>query len=261
QSKEVMDSCTSLTRRVVHLELDKIAQDLEITKLKRRVKKLERRTKGRMIADMDADVDVVLEEAKDVTADAKDGQDANEEESEPAELQEVGDIVTTAKIIIKVVTAVSTTITATNVLVLTATTAVAPSFTAAPSRRRKGVVIRDPEESTTTTSKIIHSQAKSKDKGKGILPDIHAQIWKNQRSVHGQGKVISWKLLESCGVQIITFTTTQLILLVERKYPLAKFTLNQMLNNVRLEVEEESEVSSEFLRFIRQQHQEGAQLE
>nr|GEZ60152.1 hypothetical protein [Tanacetum cinerariifolium] len=167
--QEVMDSCTSLTRRVVHLELDKIAQDLEIPKLKRRVKKLERRTKGRMIADMDADVDVVLEEAKDVTADAKDGQDANEEESEPTELQEVVDIVTTAKIIIKVVTAVSTTITATDVLVLTATTAVAPSFTAVPSRRRKGVVIRDPEESTTTTSKIIHSEAKSKDKGKRIL--------------------------------------------------------------------------------------------
>nr|GEU62252.1 xylulose kinase-1 [Tanacetum cinerariifolium] len=88
-------------------------------------------------------------------------------------------------------------------------------------------------------------------------PDIQAQIWKNQRSVHGQAKVKSWKLLESCGVQIITFTTTQLILLVERKYQLTKFTLNQMLNNVRLEVEEKSEVSLELLRFTRQQQQEG----
>nr|GFB21781.1 hypothetical protein [Tanacetum cinerariifolium] len=92
-------------------------------------------------------------------------------------------------------------------------------------------------------------------------PDIHAQIWKNQRSVHGQAKVKSWRLLESYGVQIITFTTTQLILLVEMRYPLTRFTLDQMLNNVRLEVEEESEVSLELLRFIRQQHQEGAQLE
>nr|GEZ45565.1 hypothetical protein [Tanacetum cinerariifolium] len=91
-------------------------------------------------------------------------------------------------------------------------------------------------------------------------PDIHAQIWKNQRSVHGHAKVKSWKLLESCGVQIITFTTTQLILLVERRYPLTRFTLDQMLNNVRLEVEEGSGVSLELLRFIRQQHQEGAQL-
>nr|GFC57829.1 hypothetical protein [Tanacetum cinerariifolium] len=50
------------------------------------------------------------------------------------------------------------------------------------------------------------------------LPDGQAQVWKSQRSVHGQEKVKSWKLLESCGVHIITFTTTQLILLVERRY-------------------------------------------
>nr|GEV46206.1 hypothetical protein [Tanacetum cinerariifolium] len=83
----------------------------------------------------------------------------------------------------------------------------------------------------------------------------------NQRSVNGQAKVKSWKLLVSCSVQIITFTTTQLILLIERRYLLTRFTLDQMLNNVRLKVEEESEVSLELLRFIRQQHQEGAQLE
>nr|GEX36244.1 hypothetical protein [Tanacetum cinerariifolium] len=35
----------------------------------------------------------------------------------------------------------------------------------------------------------------------------------------------------------------------ERKYPLTKFTLDQMLNNVRLEVGEESEVSLELLSF------------
>nr|GEV64970.1 hypothetical protein [Tanacetum cinerariifolium] len=72
---------------------------------------------------------------------------------------------------------------------------------------------------------------------------------KNQRSVHGQAKVKSWKLLESRGVPIITFTTTQLILLVERRYPLTRLTLDQMLYNVRLEVEEESEVSLELLSF------------
>nr|GEV31170.1 hypothetical protein [Tanacetum cinerariifolium] len=48
--------------------------------------------------------------------------------------------------------------------------------------------------------------------------------------------------------KIITFTTTRLILLVERRYPLTRFTLDQMVNNVRLEVEEESEVSLELLR-------------
>nr|GEZ55298.1 hypothetical protein [Tanacetum cinerariifolium] len=57
-------------------------------------------------------------------------------------------------------------------------------------------------------------------------PDAHAQIWKNQRTVHGQAKIKSWKLVESCCVQIITFTTTQLILLVKRRYPLSRFTLD-----------------------------------
>nr|GEU86971.1 hypothetical protein [Tanacetum cinerariifolium] len=186
--QEVIDTFTSLTKRVEHLELDKIAQALEITKLKRRVKKLERRNKvkviklrrlqqvgtaqridtsddtvmddvsnqGRMIVDIDVDVDVVLEEAKEVAANAKDDQD--EEESEPVELQEVVDIVTTAKIITEVVTAASTTIIAVDVPVPAAST-----LTAAPRRRTKGVVIRDPKESTTT-SIIIHSKAKSKDK-------------------------------------------------------------------------------------------------
>nr|GEV61753.1 hypothetical protein [Tanacetum cinerariifolium] len=64
-------------------------------------------------------------------------------------------------------------------------------------------------------------------------PDIHAQIKKNQRSVHG---------------------------LAKRKYPLTRLILDQMLNAVRLEVEEESKVSLELLRFTQQQHQE-AQLE
>nr|GEW75420.1 reverse transcriptase domain-containing protein [Tanacetum cinerariifolium] len=54
-------------------------------------------------------------------------------------------------------------------------------------------------------------------------PDVQAQVWKNQRTVHGLEKVKSWRL----------------------------FTLDQMLNNVRLEVEKESEVSLELLRFIR----------
>nr|GEU77641.1 ribonuclease H-like domain-containing protein [Tanacetum cinerariifolium] len=194
--QNLLDTCTTLTRRVEHLEQDKIAQALEITKLKQRVKKLERRNKvkdlklrrlqkvgtaqridtsddtvmddvsnqGRMIPDMDADV---LEEAKDVADDAKDGQD--EEESEPAELQEVVDIVTTAKIITEVVTATSTTIIAADVPVSAATTTAALTLTVAPIRRTNGVVIRDPRESTTTTSIIIHSEAKSKDKSKGIL--------------------------------------------------------------------------------------------
>nr|GEW36302.1 retrovirus-related Pol polyprotein from transposon TNT 1-94 [Tanacetum cinerariifolium] len=173
--QEVMDTYTALTRRVEHLELDKIAQDLEITKLKGRVKKLEMRNKGRMIADIDADADVVLEEAKEVVDDAKADQDAKvdesvdiqgrqaesqakiykinldhankvlsmqEDETKPAEVQEVVDVVTTTKLITEVVTAASTTITVAEVpvevQVYAATIAAASTLTATPRRWTKG---------------------------------------------------------------------------------------------------------------------------
>nr|GEZ33340.1 hypothetical protein [Tanacetum cinerariifolium] len=203
--QNLLDTCTTLTRRVKNLEQDKIAQALEITKLKQRVKKLERRNKlkasklrrmkkvgttqridtsddtvmddvskqGRIITDMDADEDVTL---KDVAVVAKDVKDSDikevlsmqDDDIEPAELQEVVEVVTTAKLIIEVVTAASATITAAALQLTTA--AAAPTLTTAPSaaRRRNGLVIKDPEE-TATPSTIIHSEAKSKDKRKGIL--------------------------------------------------------------------------------------------
>nr|GEY42590.1 hypothetical protein [Tanacetum cinerariifolium] len=260
---------------------------------------------GRMIADIDADVDVVLEDAKDVATDiAKDGQvtdvkdnadiqgrtaefqaqiyqidleHANkmlsiqeEEESEPAELQEVVDVVTTAKIITENVTAAGTTITAADVPIPTATTVAAPILTAAPSRRRKlmlylknvagfkmdyfkGMSYDDirlifekhfnfnvnfllkskeqiDEEENGALKRLNESKEEKAAKKQKLdeeslvkerftttkpknfsddfllitfgamfkKPDIHAQIWKNQRSVNFQAKVKSWKLLESC---------------------------------------------------------------
>nr|GEY04859.1 hypothetical protein [Tanacetum cinerariifolium] len=59
-----LDACAALTRRVKHLEYDKVAQALEITKLKKRVKKLEKGNKGRMIDEMDKDDVVVLMDKK-----------------------------------------------------------------------------------------------------------------------------------------------------------------------------------------------------
>nr|GEW93037.1 hypothetical protein [Tanacetum cinerariifolium] len=48
-----------------------------------------------------------------------------------------------------------------------------------------------------------------------------------------------------------------MILLVEKKYPLTHFTLQQMLDNVRLEVKEESEMSLVLLRLVRRQLNKG----
>nr|GEV55703.1 hypothetical protein [Tanacetum cinerariifolium] len=144
-----MDTCTALTRRVNHLKFNKVAQALEITKLKRRVKKLERRNKGRMIAEMDQDADVVLNHDKEVADEAKE-----EDETEPAEVQEVVDVVTTAKLITEVVTTTSET----NI----------------------AAIIRDLQEESTT-SIIIPAETKSKDKGKGILVDEPKPLKKKQQ--------------------------------------------------------------------------------
>nr|GEV15301.1 hypothetical protein [Tanacetum cinerariifolium] len=173
---------------------------------------------GRMIAEIDKDDDVVLmdekeedkkvEEAKvDESAQVQgrqaesqakiykiDMDHANkvlsmqEDESEPAEVQEVVDVVTTAKLIIEVVidtseifTAASATIPTAEPQVPAATLTATPvRVAAAPSRKRKGVVIRDPEEESTTYE-IIPAETKSKDKGKGILVDEPKPLKKKQQ--------------------------------------------------------------------------------
>nr|GEX15491.1 integrase, catalytic region, zinc finger, CCHC-type, peptidase aspartic, catalytic [Tanacetum cinerariifolium] len=60
--------------------------------------------------------------------------------------------------------------------------------------------------------------------------DAQDVIWRSQQTEHGQALVKSWKL-----VHIITFTTTMYALLVEKKYPLSRFTLEQLVNVARLQ--------------------------
>nr|GEU38359.1 ribonuclease H-like domain-containing protein [Tanacetum cinerariifolium] len=126
------------------------------------------------IAELDADEDVTLKEVvaevpKDVEVQGRleesqaqvyhlDLEHADkvismqDDKAELAELKEVIEVVTTAKLMTEVVTVAATTITA------------APSA----ARRIKGVVIRDPKE-IATPSVVVYYESKSKDKGKGIL--------------------------------------------------------------------------------------------
>nr|GEZ66699.1 hypothetical protein [Tanacetum cinerariifolium] len=129
----LLETCTTLTRKVEALEQDKIAQALEITKLKQRVRKLEKKRKLKVSG---------LKRLRKVRT----AQQERLEEFQ-AHVYHI-DLEHADKVFI---TAATTTIT------------VAPSAV----RRRKGVVIRDPE--TVTPSTIVHSELKSKDKGKGLL--------------------------------------------------------------------------------------------
>nr|GEW24588.1 hypothetical protein [Tanacetum cinerariifolium] len=171
---------------------------------------------GRIIDEMNKDDDVALmddkeedkkeEEAKVVEDDQVQGRQAESQakiykidmdhaskvlsmqKDEPAEVQEVVDVVTTAKLITKVVIATSKIVTAASITISTAepqvpaaTIIVAPAKVAgAPRRKRKGVVIRDPEEESTTSS-IVLADTKSKDKGKGIMVEEPKPLKKKQQ--------------------------------------------------------------------------------
>nr|GEU60187.1 putative ribonuclease H-like domain-containing protein [Tanacetum cinerariifolium] len=166
--QEALDTCAALTRRVEHQEHDKVAQNLDITKLKTRVKNLERANKGKMIDELDKDEGVSLMNEKEETK------------------EEAVEVVTTAKLITEVVAAVSETISAAAVVPAAvtktaSTAAVVPAIvTAAPvkvpipsTRRRRGVVIRDPEEESFANTP---TETKSKDKGKELNQDIDWEV-------------------------------------------------------------------------------------
>nr|GFD20188.1 hypothetical protein [Tanacetum cinerariifolium] len=109
----------------------------------------------------------------------------------------------------KVITASSETVTAASIIISTAEpqvpvakiTAALTRVTAAPSRRRKIAVIRDPKEKSTTSS-IRSVKTKSKDKGKGILVEEPKPLKKKQhiemdeeyvRKLHAElNKDIDW---------------------------------------------------------------------
>nr|GEW37286.1 hypothetical protein [Tanacetum cinerariifolium] len=183
----LLETCATLTKQVANLEQDKVAQAIEITKLKQRVRRLEKKRKFKSsglkrlrkgeIVELDADKDVTLVDAKeDMDADVQgmlvesqakvyhlDLEHAKKvlsmqdtDEAESAEVEEVIEVVTAAKLMTEVVTTAATTIT------------IAQVPKASAPRRRKGVVIHDLEE-TAAASVIVHSEVKSKDKGKGIL--------------------------------------------------------------------------------------------
>nr|GEX40511.1 hypothetical protein [Tanacetum cinerariifolium] len=135
----LLETCTTLTRRVKHLEQDKIAQTLEITK-------------GGIIANIDTDEDVTL---KSVAAVARDvdavKENAYDDEIEPVELKEVVEVVTTAKLMTEVVTAASATITV-------ATTSIAAAIITVAPNKGKGILVEEPKP-LKKQAQIEHDEA------------------------------------------------------------------------------------------------------
>nr|GEX80350.1 hypothetical protein [Tanacetum cinerariifolium] len=143
---------------------------------------------GRIIDELDKDDAVALMVDKE---EDKNDEEAmvveDDQEDKPVEVHEVVDVVTTAKLITELVTAASETVTAASTPISAAEPKVpaaiiiaAPVRVVASTRRRKGVVIRDPEEELTTSS-IIPADTKSKDKGKGIMVEEPKPLKKKQQ--------------------------------------------------------------------------------
>nr|GEU40318.1 hypothetical protein [Tanacetum cinerariifolium] len=198
-SQEALDACAAFTRRVEHLEHDKRIESSVDTDME------DASNQGRMITDLDRDTGVALMDDEGTKKKAKDAQVAGHEqvkrrqaeiyqidmdhaskvlsmqEDKPEEHEAV-EVVTTGKLITELVAAVSELVTAasaTTAAVLTATiTAAIVRVAAASTKRRKGVVIRDPEEESTA---IIPAKTKSKDKGKRIMVEEPKPIKKKQQ--------------------------------------------------------------------------------
>nr|GEX18077.1 ankyrin repeat-containing protein [Tanacetum cinerariifolium] len=129
-----------------------IAQAIEITKLKQKVKRLEKKRQfksfGLKRLRKVRTAQRVESSAETVMDDQEDASKQDTDEAEPAEVEEVIEVVIAAKLMTEVVTTTATTITAAQV----------PKASA--PRRRMGVIIQDPEE-TATASVIVHSEVKA----------------------------------------------------------------------------------------------------
>nr|GFB95747.1 hypothetical protein [Tanacetum cinerariifolium] len=91
-------------------------------------------------------------------------------------------VVTTAKLITKVVTTVASQVSAASATIPAAKPSIpaaTPTVVAAYTRRRKGVIIRDPEEELS--SKTLADTPKVKDKGKGILAETPKSMKKKDQ--------------------------------------------------------------------------------
>nr|GEY98780.1 hypothetical protein [Tanacetum cinerariifolium] len=155
-SSPVLDTCSTLVLRVEGLETANAAQQLEIIKLKARVKKLERLNKGRKSVDMETDEGIELEVDQENCAEVEGRQADTQEEIYNIDLDHSSKVAAASTPILVTITAAKPKVLKIAAAALTVST-----------KKRKGVIIRDPEEELHT--KTPAETLTVKDKGKGIL--------------------------------------------------------------------------------------------
>nr|GEW86660.1 hypothetical protein [Tanacetum cinerariifolium] len=215
---------------------DKVAQALEINKLTLRVKKLERRNKASKLKTLNkVGTSQRIDTSDDTVMD--DVLSMQDDEGEPAELQEVVEVVTTAKLITEVVTAASATLTV-------------EQMDEEDSRALKR--LSESQDDKTAKKQKLDEEVEELKRHLQIVPKDEDDVYIEATPLALKVPAVDYEIYNENNKPYYKIKRAD-----ERRYPLTRFTLDQMLNNVRLQVEEESEVSLELQRFIRQQHQEG----
>nr|GFA79437.1 hypothetical protein [Tanacetum cinerariifolium] len=297
----VLIKYSALVQRVEGLESANIAQQLEILKLKARVKKLERLNQGRISVDIDDDQEKDAQvkgrqadtqaEIYNIDLDHTSKVLSMQEDSEvqkviPAAepvVTAVSTSVSTAKPkVLKAVPAAEPVVTAVSTSISTAKPKVLKAVLAAPTFAKdkgKGIFIEDPklmkkkdqiamdaeyarklqeeEESLAQNKDSKEEMAKEEEEIIKSINETPAQKAANRRRLREQAKEAEdlKKQLEVVADEDddVFVEATPIGTKVPVKYPLSRFTLEQLVNVARLQVEEESEMSLELLRFTRQQ--------
>nr|GEW58787.1 hypothetical protein [Tanacetum cinerariifolium] len=288
--QKLMDLCIRLSNKFLDLESEvidiKSSFTDKIEKLEDRVHKLEEENRilkeksfksakidivapvegkeesfkqGRMIADMDEDVEVNLEEAQakaynlDLQHSEKVLSMQDIDEEEPVKVEEGLEVVTATKLITKVVTTAEP----------TTTVAQVPKS----KDKGKGILIKEPKplkgQAQIKQDEVFARQLEAELKANINWNDVIKQVKRSERqnnAVMREDLETLWKIVKE------RFKTTEpknfsddfllniLKIMFEKPnieaniYPLTHFTLERMLNNVRLEVKEKSEMSLELLR-------------
>nr|GEX26578.1 synaptobrevin, longin-like domain protein [Tanacetum cinerariifolium] len=154
--KEFMDLCTHLSNKVLELKSEvidiKSSSKERIEKLEGRVTKLEEENR-------------IFKELHSVHSKADTAAPVNVDEEEPAEVEKVLEVVKAAKLMTEVVTTTGAT-----------TTAEAPKVSV--PKRRRGLIIQDPKETTSTV--VMHSKVQSKDKG---IEEVNEEVTLPEKEV------------------------------------------------------------------------------
>nr|GFB96927.1 hypothetical protein [Tanacetum cinerariifolium] len=166
--QQVLDKCSALVLRVEGLETANTDQHLEILKLKARVKKLERLNKvksSKLRRLKKVGTSQRIESSEDLeNVFNQERVNVDIDEGNKLVVDQEKDVVPAAK---PVVVAVSTSISAAKPTAKPKVLKIVPAVPAVSTRKRNGVVIRDPEEELHDDT--LAETLSVKDKGKGIL--------------------------------------------------------------------------------------------